>query len=465
MFAAIGVTAVDNRTHTTDDAKWAAGHFGGRTGNESSMSPPAIVFRVLRRNPDPPPMPADADRVFATPADYHAASFYTFRWIPATHLKAHVFRAMDDTIFNVDWSFQPRAAITAGDLSIFPNETVEPRWNITKREQVAEHLNVLNTFPKTPEGKEQARKHYRGLSDDALRVLANLPNNQSAFVQLTIAALDPNDPSTANRVGPDNPENFVVDPNLRLYIDTLDGRSTNRFFYKGCYVDGAQNRSDLSGSGPPVWLPNVVPPKSPTFTKILAGDADTSNPGENKITIRWASNREADLTEYRIYRATDESDARSIRSMALVHTRAVAQGEPEGRPAENVWTDDTATALQWTYYRMTAVDTAGNESPPNDIVKARAFDETLPVVPALAAAWDPVEPNQARAEWTALTQTRLERRAVAELIWENASDWFPPGAHSFDDSLNENFSWKFILRARKATGATALGPDVNLLRK
>jgi hypothetical protein len=463
--AAIGVSTSDNRSHTADDPKWAAGRFGGRTGNEGPMSPAAIVFRVLREKPVPPVPPPDSDRVFATPADYHAASFYTFRWQPQAHLKTHVYRAMDDTVFNVDWSFQPRAPISPNDLSVFPSEAVEARWNFAKRQEVADELNVLNTFPHTDAGKEQARKYYRGLSNDGLRVLPNLPNNESAFVQVTISSLDPDDPATSNRVGPDNPPDFVVDSSLRIYIDTLDGRSTNRFFYKACYVDGAQNRSALSLSGPPIWLPKVVPPKPPTFTKVLAGDANPANPGDNKVTLRWASNREEDLAEYRIYRAMDQAAARSIRSMTLVHALAVAPGDPALRPAQNVWTDHGLSALQWIYYRMTAVDTAGNESLPNDAVTARAFDEALPTVPTLIVAWVPVPDNDARAQWTATTETRLERRAATELIWENATDWLPPGSHTFDDSIDEHFPWKFRLRARKSTGAVAVGPAVNLLRK
>ena len=372
---------------------------------------------------------------------------------------------MDETIFNVDWSFQPRAAIDSNDLGIFPSEAIEPRWNQVKRQQVVDELNVLNSFPKTSEGKEQARRYYRKLSNDGLRVLATLPHNEEAFAQVTIAALDPNDPSTANRVGPDNPPDFVVDPNLRIYVDTLDGRSNNRYFYRACYVDGAHNRSVLSLSGPPIWLPNVVPPKPPTFTKVLAGSSDSAVAGDRKITLRWASNREADLAEYQIYRSLSEADARSIRSMELAHSLPVGPGDPASRPPENVWTDEEVPALQWIYYRMTAVDTAGNESPPNAVIKARAFDESLPEVPALAVGWAPTPPNDARAEWTAATETRLERRAATELIWDNVTDWLPPGSHAFDDSINENFPWKFRLRARKSTGAIAVGPAVNLPRK
>ena len=266
-------------------------------------------------------------------------------------------------------------------------------------------------------------------------------------------------------MGPDNPPDFVVDPSLRCYVDALDGRSTNRFFYKACYVDGAQNRSALSQSGPPIWLPKVVPPKPPTFTKVLAGSGDPNVPGDNRVTIRWASNREADLAEYRIYRAMDQASARSIRTMTLVHAVAVPPGDPALRPAQNVWTNEGLPALQWIYYRMTAVDSVGNESPPNDAVTARAFDESLPTVPQLTVQWAPSPDNDARVQWTATTATKLQRRAAIDIVWEDATGWLPPGSHAIDDSIDENFPWKYRLRARKATGAIAVGPEVNLLRK
>lgn len=463
-FGAVGVTACDGRVHTADDAKWSAGRWGGRVGNESEVSPPAAVFRVLRTPPAPPVPPPDSERVFATAADYHATSRYTFRWSPRPHLRTHVYRAMDETVFQVDWTHRPRPALAANG-PIFPSEAIEARWDLLKRQQVAQELNALRAIPKTSAGRDQALALYRDLSNDALRVLAGLPGNEDAFAQLTTVALDSEDPANANRVGPDNPSTFVVDPSLRAYVDQLDGRSTNRYFYRACAVDGAQNRSALSLSGPPIWLPNVVPPRTPTFTKVLAGDAVAGASGDNKITLRWASNREADLAEYRIYRATDEAATRSLATLTRVHTTAVGAGDPMNRAAENVWTDSGVVALQWTYYCITAVDTAGNESPPSDPIKARAYDESLPVVPALTVDWEAAPANLSSASWTATVEARLERRAATELIWENASDWLPAGAHTVTDSVKDTFPWRYRLRARKTTGAIAVGPAVNLPRK
>ena len=97
-----------------------------------------------------------------------------------------------------------------------------------------------------------------------------------------IAFLDP-DPSTFQwRHGPDNPPDFVVDPNLHIYVDTLDSRSNNRYFYRACCIDGAHNRSVLSLSRS-IWLPNVVPPKRRPLPRCSPAQ-DSAVAGRRKIT-------------------------------------------------------------------------------------------------------------------------------------------------------------------------------------
>jgi hypothetical protein len=311
-YAQVGVSAADDKPHSPDDPKWAAERWGGRPGNEGSVSPAATIFRVHREPPPAPTPPPDAERVFATPADYHSHSFYTYRWQPTAHLKTHILRALDDAVFRVDWSQRPRPALDASQLQFFPGEAIEPRWNTAKRAIVAAELNQLNGFGHDAAGTAQAMAYYRGLCNDGLRVLAGLPSNDRAFTQLTIQPLDPDDRASANRLGPDNPPDFVVDPALRAYIDTLDGRSTNRYFYRSTYVNGVHNRGPMSLSSPPIWLPKVTPPRTPIVIRISGG--------ERQITLEWSSNREPDLAEYRIYRTDNVSSARDLRLMTLVQT-------------------------------------------------------------------------------------------------------------------------------------------------
>jgi len=457
-YAQVGVSAADDKIHTADNPKWTTGRWGGRFGNEGSVGPRATIFRVLRDPPPAPTPPADSERVFATPADYHSQSFYTYRWRPVAHLQAHVFRALDDTIFNVDWELrQPprtlRSPLDATQLQFFPATTVEPRWDAVKRQQVADELNQLNTFSRDATGKAQAMAYYRGLSNDALRVLAGLSGNEQAFSQLTIQPLDPADAANADRRGPDNADTYVPDASLRAYLDALDGRSTNRYFYRSAYVDGAHNRSPLSLSGPPVWLPNVVPPRAPVITKILGGD--------RQITLHWASNREADLAEYRVYRAESEDAARDLRLMTLVHTEVVPPGDPATRPAELEWMDLGLVAGRSHWYRIAAVDIAGNVSGPTDVMEMQAFRFGSPSAPVFSSADWAGGGNLVHLEWL-LPEPGLsflvQRRAGDSGRWVTISEWLPPDSTTFDD-VNASLTTAnyYRIRSRDESGKISVG--------
>jgi hypothetical protein len=380
-YAHVGVSAADNKQHTTDDPQWATGNWGGpdRFGNEGPVSVPSKIFVVRRTPPPAPTVPADSERVFASRADYHSRSFYTYRWVPSASLTTHIFRALDYTLYQTDWE---RRAADSSDLDPNQTERFPSEWDAAKREQVADELNHLNTFNHDAD-KADAMSYYRALSNDGLRALAALRGNERAFVQLTIMPLDPDETANANRLGPDNPADYVIDPSLRAHIDTLDGRSSNRYFYRAAYVDGAHNRGPLSLSSPPVWLPDVVAPRTPVVTRMTGGDRE--------ITLRWASNREPDLAEYRVYRAESERDARDLRMMTLVHTAPVTADDISTPPVEVVWTDTGVTGLVTYYYRLAAADAVGNVSTPSRAFSGRAYDYGPPAEPV----WE-------RSEWVKL---------------------------------------------------------------
>lgn len=229
---------------------------------------------------------------------------------------------------------------------------------------------------------------YQTLSDNALRALTILPGNEDAFTQVTLDPLDsyetdPHDPDQfrwRDRLGPDNPDDFPLHPDTRrAYIDTLDGRSTNRYLYRAAFLDGAHNQSDLSPVGPAVYLPNVIPPRAPVITKVLGGD--------RQITIQWASNREPDLAEYRVYRTEIEEKARDVRLMDLAATIAQASLSLNNPGVE--WTDgnDLVGGHKY-YYRLRAVDTSGNESEPTRVYWGIAVDARVPPPPIwIDQAW------------------------------------------------------------------------------
>ena len=456
-YARVGVSAADDRAHATDDPLWDASPLGHRFGNEGAVGGPATIFRVRRVPPPPPVPPPDSARVYATPADYLSRSYYTYRWSPSPHLRAHVFRAVDDAVFQADWKVRPRPALDATQLAFFPDAAVDPRWDASKRTEVSTELNALNAFAHDDAGRAAALAAYRALSNDGLRVLAGLPGNETAFTQITTVALDPDDPANANRVGPDNPPDFVVDPNLRAYVDTLDGRAKNRYFYRSAYADSAQNRSPLGLSGPPVWLVDIVAPRMPVFSSAIGGD--------RSITLQWASNREPNLASYALYRTDDAERARDLRLMTQVHAVAVAAGDPAARPAAITFAD-AVPGLVTQYYRLVAVDANGNASPPAGPLSARAHDEALPVPPVPVLAWIAVgTATKAQATWTAGDETMLQRRTSGGGVWQNVGAWRAPGTYAVvDDGADPARAWDFRLRARKATGATAIGAIVALAK-
>jgi hypothetical protein len=448
-YANIGVSAADDKDYVRDAPKWEGTRWGNRPGNEGRVGPPARVFRVLREEPEPPTPPPDAQRVFATPADYYGRSYYTYRWRPAAHLKTHVFRALDDALFKTDWvERRSRQPLSPLQTQFFPSPVIESRWDSPKRQQVANELNRLDDFGQDVEG---AMAYYRGLSNDALRVLAGLPGNERAFTQLTIQPLDPDDPANADRRGPDSPDGYVPNPNLRAYEDTLDGRSTNCYFYRAAYVDGAHNRSrDLSLSSPAVYLPNVVPPHAPATPNALGGD--------RRITLSWASNREPDLAGYLVFRTDDREATRDTRLMSLVHTETVQAGDPTARPAEVTWIDQAVPALTTLYYRVMAFSSVGIASLPSPAAASRAFDDARPAPPTWSTAEPGPAPNSIRLRWASAVpnlRSLVQRRIVDTALWENISGWLDAGVYAFVDSDRAaGLQYVYRLRVMDAAGKT-----------
>lgn len=433
-YAHVGVSAADGKPHTADAR--TGGDWGGRPGNEGPGGAPATIYRVWRELPPAPAAVMDDARYWASPADYHDRSFFTFRWKPEPLLKLHVFRALDDALFQADWARRPAAdPLDASQADRFP-----AGWNQAGRQQVADALNHLETLVPDPNADADAvaaaaraaLAYYGQLSDAALRVLAGLPEDDGAFVQLTLHPLDPADPANANRRGPDNADGVVIDPALRAYVDPLDGRGTNRYFYRAALVDAAHNLGPLGPSTPPVYLPNVVPPRAPAITKVLGG--------ERQITLRWASNREPDLVEYRVYRTDRQEATRDIRLMERVHTVPVPPGDPATRPAEVIWDDLGLVGGTTLYYRLTATDSAQNESTASQVVSLRVVDTSVPEPPTwIEAKWVLVrEGDRGEEPWPQDGIVPVGHQAAVRLVWAStvgqpsftlmrtpADPWFP----------------------------------------
>jgi hypothetical protein len=323
----------------------------------------------------------------------------------------------------------------------------------------------LNTFARDVTGTAHAFVYYRALSADALRVLGGLRSSDAAFTAVTTTPLELDDPATFNRRGPDDPDNFQIgDPNnplaspaLRIFIDKLDGRAGNRYFYRAAYVDAANNMSLLSLATPPVKCPNAVPPQTPVITKAEAGSLD------REIKLSWATTQEPDLLEYRFFRAESVDTAIDTRLMVQVAVIGVA-ANPADRPMSLTWTDHSIQGLKDYWYRLVAVSRtdplepqgARNISEPSPAVKARA-KQGPPAPPVVQTpTWD-ASHTTVRLTWQtpdAHAVARVERRVYEGTPWQAASGWLPPGAHSLTDTPppQAEEGWDYRIRVQDTLG-------------
>jgi hypothetical protein len=407
VYGHIGVSAADDKVETLDNAKWQGTPFGNRTGNEGRLGVPAKIYRVLRDPPPPPGIADPGEKVWATPADYHGLSYYTFRWqkpsADAALIDAHIFRAMDEALFECDFRQRPRPPLDVTDSGLFP----VAGWNAATRAAIKAELDALNApaplavgdSEKTVTAKIRAAlPAYRKLSDNALRTLASLPagggaspkpGNDGAFAQITYQPLKHTDAANADRIGPDGASTYVPSPALCAYRAEIDGRAHNHYFFRAAFVNAAHDMGDLGPSSPPVYLPKAAPPRTPAITKILGGD--------RQITVTFASNREPDLAEYRIYRADDARSARDIRVMTLVGTVFEPQTDPALRAKEVTWTDTNLRSRVTYSYRLVTADASGNCSHPTPIHVGMAYDYSRPAEPL----WE-------RSEWVKIAPDGIE---------------------------------------------------------
>jgi hypothetical protein len=382
----------------------------------------------------------------------------------------------DNGLRQRDWAVRAsRASLDTSDTPYFPVEWRADNADNNQRQRrqdIATALNQLNDLD-----QEEAVVHYHNLSPDDLRVLAGLPGNERAFTQLTIQPLDPQelDPENPtllrwrNRRGPDDPDDFQVpdtsDPlaaeTLRVYIDTLDGRSTNRYFYRAAFVDGVHNRSDaLSLASPPVYLPKFTPPRTPVITKVLGDD--------RKIILRWISNREPDLLEYRVYRTKLADAARDLRLMGKPIDIVAADSDPAARPTEVMYTDAPVPGLTNFWYRVIAVDSpnldhphggGNNASEPSQPVMARAT-QSPPTTPTLdTPVWDSTHTN-ITLEWQIADlalEARIERRTEEGASWFNVTGWLPAGQMAVSDAPpDSDIAYDYRVRVRDHAGQQAV---------
>jgi hypothetical protein len=115
-------------------------------------------------------------------------------------------------------------------------------------------------------------------------------------------------------------------------------------------------RSD-SSSPVTILMRNTFPPHVPTGLEAVPGGATSA---DRSIDLSWTPNSDQNLAGYSVYR--QEIDSKGIAAGTAARLNSIPVVGPAYR-------DQTAMAGHRYVYRVTAVDTAGNESAPSDPVQ------------------------------------------------------------------------------------------------
>jgi hypothetical protein len=102
-----------------------------------------------------------------------------------------------------------------------------------------------------------------------------------------------------------------------------------------------------------VAMRDTFPPHAPTDLEAIPGGVTAA---DRSIDLSWTPNIDPDLAGYNVYRQDVDSKGVAAGTVARLNTTPVAG------PA---YRDQTAVAGRRYAYRVTAVDTAGNESAPS----------------------------------------------------------------------------------------------------
>jgi hypothetical protein len=507
VYAQIAVSATDDKTHTLDDPKWNASPLGHRSGNEGPASPSAAIFRVLQTPPPAPELPDLPERLVATAPDYHNRSYTTVRFKPVDHLKVHILRALDDTLFQRDWLIrETRKALDPAKpehADCFPDG-----WAPARAQTAAAALKAIT-----------AEAHYNSLPSDAWDVLALLPGNEGAaggkpilqnaalksrdwLVRRTRAALAATDaglfPKSWNQTTrtdaaaaldqlTDSAGYAALSDGALRVLGGLPGNETPyvQVTLQALNMAAAEIQDERRPDDPAGYAPD---PALRAYTDTLPGRArnryfyravfvdgaqnasglSNAGPpvylpavdpprapvitkvvgGDRQITIEWAPNREPQLAAYRVYRTDTRESARDPRLMTLAVTATAADRE---------WVDTAVQPGVAMYYRLVTVDSAGNASAPSTTVSQRAFDDSRPTPPVWGLpALDP-DNNSVILSWTpgsAHVQALLLRR-TSVTAWEEMTGWLPAGTTSVTDRRAASGVYTYRLKVMDSAGRVA----------
>jgi fibronectin type 3 domain-containing protein len=174
-----------------------------------------------------------------------------------------------------------------------------------------------------------------------------------------------------------------------------------------------------------------TPPAAPTGVQAAAGDGS--------VALQWSDNTEADLAGYRVYRHVVGADWPTT---------------PLASPTTASWNDDTAVNGTTYEYRVTALDTNGNESAASPAVTATPVDRTPPGVPTglSASAGD----GSVDLSWSADTDGDLAGyrvyRRIAGGTWAAAAIATPTVNALHDVAVTNGTTYEYRVTAVDTNG-------------
>jgi hypothetical protein len=329
-----------------------------------AASVPASIVAVSRSAPSKVPAASiNYGSALATPADAYGKSTFYYRWKKQGNgMKHFVYRTMDDALWRADLANAHSSA---------------------QYQAVATSLRI--TFS-AADYAFASIDDYKGLSNNQMLVIANMPKNEGAFTRMHAAPIDEADTAYQNRVT-DTPAPGVAlgtaDSSYLLYQDaTLAGWGSNTYFYRLRTVDVAGNLSAFSQTSVPIQIPQVAPAVKPAITTIQGE--------ERQIRIQWAQKSNSAIVGYLLYRSDDPSLAGDWRRMTLLKPAATdPYSVAAGAALEYV--DASVVARTAYYYGVVAVtlDDAGNavRSAMSAVVSGQAWDDSKPEITVLEISY------------------------------------------------------------------------------
>lgn len=145
-----------------------------------------------------------------------------------------------------------------------------------------------------------------------------------------------------------SPDLPVTEYNAAASPFIVPGLQTHVTYYVGV---AAVDSDDNEGMARYVTGTTAVDPQAPAYF--------FDQPVMHSVYLYWNANTELDLAGYRVYRSTSEAGAYTLLNTALI--------------TDLFFLDNATTDLQYYYYRLTAVDTDGNESISSAVIRTRAL--------------------------------------------------------------------------------------------